>query len=519
VRKFFNKLYMLVGIAAILLIVSNTALAASSGLAPVQINVLAVNDFHGAIMEHDNNPGIIKLGGYLKEEKAQNPSGTLILSAGDMFQGSAESNLLYGSPVIEAMNNIGFDAMTVGNHEFDWGLSTLSEQAAASRFPYLGANVVDRVSGKMLPLLQQYVITEKNGIKVAIIGLATPETEYKSNPKIVSRYEFLDPVKTVSSLVPKLKSEGAQMIIVLSHLGCEVNQSGEIIGEAADLAKEISGVDLIITGHSHKKVLGKVNGIPIVQAYSNGRTVAKASFLYSPGDNKIVSSIISATDISQYKGEADKALAAIIENANNRVNPLKNIVLGTAESGLDHNRYELSLLGQWVTDRMREKVNADIAFQNGGGLRSSLPVGKITMGNLYETLPFDNTLYTVDLTGKQVVRILEQGIGDKNSGMLQFSGLKVHYDSSKPTGKQIISVTTLNGAPLKNDKLYKVVTNDFMAAGGDGFILFKEGKNGNDSGILLRDIVAEALKDQRLIRFTSDCRLKDESILKNKTAA
>lgn len=519
VGKLLSKLYIIVWMAAILIVPVNIALAAQAGpVSPIPITVLAVNDFHGAIIDEGKNPGIIRLGKYLKDEKAINPTGTVILSAGDMFQGSAESNLLYGKPVIEAMNNIGFDAMVVGNHEFDWGLSRLGEQAAASHFPYLGANVVDRASGKLLPFLHQYIITEKNGIKIAIIGLATPETEYKSNPKIVSRYDFIDPVKTVNTLVPMLKGEGAQIIIVLSHLGCELDEAGNVIGEAAEFAKRISGVDLIITGHSHKKILGKINGIPIVQAYCYGRAAVKASFLFSLSDNKIVSSIISSTDIAQYS-ENDKDLAAIVENANKEVSPLKNTVLGTAEVELYHNREELSLFGQWITDRMRQKVNADIAFENGGGLRRSLPAGRITMGNLYEAIPFDNTLCTVDLTGSQIIRILEQGIGDKNYGMLQFSGLKVHYDSSKPSGKQLISVTLLDGEPLRSDKLYKVVTNDFMAAGGDGFSIFNQGKNANDSGILLREIVADALKGQQVIRFTGDCRLKDESSLRHKAAA
>jgi 5'-nucleotidase / UDP-sugar diphosphatase len=235
--------------------------------APVELSILSVNDFHGALVEAGKNPGVAKLGKFIKGERDKNPTGTIILSAGDMFQGSADSNLLYGKTVVEAMNEIGFDAMVVGNHEFDWGIDKLKKQIEQSKFPYLGANMVDRRTGKTADFINSHIIITRNGINVGIIGIITPETSYKSAPKVVQNYEFVEPARVVNEWSKKLRDQGADVIIVLSHMGCEMDQgTGEIVGEAAELAKAVQGVDLLITGHSHQRVMGRVNGIPIMQA-------------------------------------------------------------------------------------------------------------------------------------------------------------------------------------------------------------------------------------------------------------
>ncbi|MGI6091688.1 MAG: hypothetical protein GX348_07645 [Veillonellaceae bacterium] len=484
-----------------------------------QITVLAVNDFHGALLDDGKNPGIIKLGKYLKNEKALNENGTIILSAGDMFQGSAESNLLYGKPVVQAMNNIGFDGMTLGNHEFDWGLATLEQQAKSSRFPYLAANINEKKTGKQLPFVKPYTIVKRNGIKVAIIGLTTPETAYKSNPQIVNSLEFSKPAAIVNSLVPKLRAEGAQIVIVLAHLGCEFDSKGRIIGEAADLANKISGVDLIITGHSHKNIVGRVNGIPVLQAYYNGRAVAKATFMYSLSENKIISSIITSDTNIQSTQPNDKGLARIVVRTNAELGNAMKTTLGITHTALTHDRHELSLFGQWLTDKMREKTDADIAFLNGGGIRAPIPAGKITLGQIYQSLPFDNTLYLTKLTGRQIIEALEYSFANRSVGMLQYSGLKVRYNNLNPPGHKLVSVTTLNGVPIQPDKYYQVVLNDFLVAGGDGFTMLSHGQNEQNTMRLLRDIIVSNIRSEKLINITGDNRLTYETVLVIKQAS
>jgi 2',3'-cyclic-nucleotide 2'-phosphodiesterase/3'-nucleotidase len=484
----------------------------------IELTVLMVNDFHGALVEAGKNPGIAKLGQYIMEGTNKNPQGTLILSAGDMFQGSPDSNMLYGKTVVEAMNKIGFDAMVVGNHEFDWGLETLKRQIRQAKFPYLGANVIDKRTGKTAEFLKPYVILKKNGVDIAVIGLATPETAFKSTPKVVGDFIFADPVQTVRDLLPTVRKK-AKVVIILSHLGCTIDQNtGEIGGEAADLAQGVQGIDLIITGHTHQNIVGKVNGIPVIQAGQYGRCVGKVNLVYTPAAKMVVSSVTSLTALPTPGLKADPGLAELLEKSQAEIGPVKNTIVGKTLWEMSHERSKVSLLGQWSTDVMREATKADIAFLNGGGLRTAIPAGNITVGKLYEVMPFDNTLYVVELSGEQVLQVLRHGINNPQIGMVQFSGIQVKYDEAMPKDERIIAVIMSDGTPLILNRFYKVVTNDFMAYGGDEYFTFKEGKNGFDTNISVRGIMTEAIKKQQILRFTGDNRFMDISKALEKAA-
>ncbi len=506
-----RKVLVLIGIICISLIAFLPSVS-SAGETNEQevIDILTVNDFHGALSENGKNPGMAKLAAFLREEVAKNPTGTIIISAGDMFQGTPESNMLYGKPVVEAMNELTFAAMAIGNHEFDWGIQVLKERIAQSNFPYLAANIVDKTTGQVASFVKPYTVVEKSGIKIAIIGLATPETAYKTNPKYSKNYIFTDPAKTVNQLIPELKQQGADIIIVLSHLGSEMDMlSQQVTGEAADLAQQVDGINAIISGHSHRKVSGAVNSIPIVQAAYNGRAVGKLSFTFTKSDRKVVSAEGEVIELSANTLVADKAVQEIVDKVQQEVAPVKDKVIGYATHRLEHEKFTHSVLGQWVTDTMRHKANADIAFENGGGLRASIPAGTITLGNLYQVVPFDNTLVTVELTGKQVLAVLEHGIYNKQIGMVQFSGLSIEYDESLPANKKIARVTLHDGSNLILAKTYKVVTNDFMAQGGDGFSMFSQGTHILDTQIPLRDCLIEAVTKAKTINATIDKRFRE----------
>ena len=476
------------------------------------ITLLTANDFHGTLAgDGKKNPGVSKFVGFLKNEEKRNINGTLILSAGDMYQGSADSNLLYGKPVVIAMNTAGFDAMTIGNHEFDWGIDKLKERITQSRFPYVAANIIEKATGKTPDFLKPYVIVNKNGINVGIIGIATPETATKAKPELVEPYDFKNPAEVVNALVPEVKKAGADVIVVLSHLGAtQDSKTGEITGEAAELAKAVTGVDAIVTGHTHNTVSGTVNNIPIVQGYYNGRSVGVVD-IFMNTDTKEVVKKNQYVDATVVKAIDDPNIANWFNYLQELIEPVKNEVLGKATADFPHspNDTQTTLLGNWATDVMRKAVNADIAIQNGGGLRRDLPAGNVTMGVLYEIMPFDNTLYTMDLTGKQVKAAIEHGIMSTDFAPGQFSGLTVKYDSKKAAGERIVEIELADGTPLDENKLYKVVTNDFQASGGDKYIMFKEGKNGKDTSIPVRDVLVNEIKGKGTISPADDGRLMD----------
>lgn len=506
----FCRKWTILAILLILLLISGQAMAkeVSGNKDFVQLQIISINDFHGALTESGKNPGAAKLVTYIEKVKGQNPEGSILVSAGDMFQGSPDSNLLYGKTVVDVMNYAQFDAMTLGNHEFDWGMDVLKQRILQSAFPYICANVIDKRTGKPADFVKPYSVLERKGVKIGIIGIATPETAYKTNPKMIENYTFADPVATVKTLVPVLKKQGVQIIIALTHLGSEMDNQGNIHGDAAQLAQEVDGLDAVISGHSHQVVFGQVHSVPVVQAYYNGRAVGKIDITYNKRTKKVETAVASVAPLSDVDQSPDQHIKAMIDEAQKEIAPVKNIVVGHTLSALSHDRNQMAetALGQWVTDTLRQVSGADIAFQNTGGLRTGIAAGDITMGNLYEVMPFDNTLFKVEMSGAQIRQVLEYGIDNKKIGMLQYSGLKIAYETLSPTGIRMAAVTTADGTLLQPGKKYIVVINDFMAAGGDGFTMFREGANLYDTGIPVRDIIAEALRKQQSIDFSPDDR-------------
>ncbi len=504
-----TKWLMMVVFLSCILLMTGQAAACDTETNPdiVQLQILTVNDFHGALVENGKNPGAAKLVQFLHEAKAELPEGTLIVSAGDMFQGSSDSNLLFGKSVVFVMNYAGFDAMTLGNHEFDWGIDVLKQRIVQSDFPYVCANVIDKRTGKTADFVKPYTIVERSGVKIGIIGIATPETVFKVNPKLIAGYTFADPVQTVNALVPVLRQQGVDIIIVISHLSGFTKENGEVDGDAIDLTWKTEGISAIVSGHSHQFVSAIVSGVPIVQAGYNGRAVGKVELLYDKANRQIDASSVAVIKLSYPDLAADPEVQALLEEGRQEVAAVKEVVIGQNERALGHDRNERdeTLLGQWVTDQMRQVAQADVAFQNMGGLRTGLAQGTVTMGSLYEVMPFDNTLVTVTMTGEQIRKALEQGLWNGNAGVIQYSGLKVVCDMEN---RQLVSVTLADGAPLGLNKTYKVVINDFMASGGDGFIVFQAGRNYTDTGIPVRDMLADAIRKQQVIDFAGDNRLE-----------
>jgi 5'-nucleotidase / UDP-sugar diphosphatase len=503
-------------ICSIILLLAITVSATTN--ITTSIDVYSINDLHGYLTETKKVPGIAKLVTLIKDKQKLNPDGSLLFAAGDMFQGTVESNLLHGRNVIEIMNYAGFDAMCVGNHEFDWGQQELSNNAKLSKFPWLAANVVNAKDGKLPDYLKPYTILKRKGIKIGIIGLATPTTVLAANPKLLKGLKFLDSIETTNKYISKLKRQNVDMIILLTHLGCSQNkETGEITGEAADLAKNVKNVDLIVTGHSHTTVHGAVNGILLVQAGEYGKELGCAHLTINKETNKLISANGEVFNLmsSEYANiKPDKGALSILNKTLEKSDKIKKQVIGSCKTPLLHgdkiDKKKLTILGAFATDLEREKAKADICLLSWGTWRSSLPpsekAGPITMGDLYMCIPLDNTLYTLDMKGTVIRKVLEYGINNPQFGMLQFSGISVVYNLSKPWMHGIQSVTLLNGKPLDDNKWYKVVTTDFLANGGGGYPF--EGKNQHDSGVLTRDIVKMYLEKHPNIDYKLDDRFE-----------
>jgi len=481
---------------AFLLILSSISLVLA---AEKEIVVLSINDFHGSLAPSGKNVGAAKLVDAIKTEKAKNPEGIIIVSAGDNYQGSAMSNLLYGEPVSAMFKEMGLELSAVGNHEFDWGIDRITKWAEDGGFTFVCTNIYDKRTNQPVDWAEPFVIIEKMGIKVGFIGLATPETAYKALKANVENYEFRDPVETIKEWVPKIKDAGADIIIALTHLGAFQDKEGNISGEAAALS-EVDGVEAVISAHTHQSVSGLVNGKPLVQAYYNGRSVAKLTFVFDE-NNKLVSAEPFLDDLYKRPDtlKDDANTLAIYNKYNEELKSVLGKILGKTTVTLDHDRYAgPSLLGEWACEIMKDKVGVQIAMTNGGGLRVPIPAGDITAGILYEVMPFDNTLYTMKLSGADVKANIEHGIMNEDIGWVQIAGVRVTYDPKAEAGKRITSMSLEDGTPVEMDKFYTVVTNDFMATGGDKYN-FDNALDKLDTFIPVRDAMMDAVEKAGVI--------------------
>ncbi|HOR42178.1 MAG TPA: 5'-nucleotidase C-terminal domain-containing protein [Atribacterota bacterium] len=487
---------LIVSVIAFLIIISTTFFIYA---AEKEIVVLSFNDFHGSLAPSGKNVGAAKFVDALKTERAKNPEGTVIVSAGDNYQGSAMSNLLYGEPISAMLKEIGVELSAVGNHEFDWGIERIVKWADDGNLTFVCANIFDKRTGEPVDWAKPYIILIRNGVKIGFIGLATPETAYKTLKENVENYEFRNPVESLAQWIPVVKEEGADLIIALTHLGSFQDKEGNITDEATGLCW-VDGVDAVISAHTHAAVSGFVNEKPIVQANYNGRAIAKIMFTLDD-DNQLISAEPSL-DILYERADTlkdDPAMLAVYQKYETDLEPILGRVLGETTVELDHDRYAgPSLLGEWSCDVMREKTGAQIAMTNGGGLRTPIPAGKITAGKLYEVLPFDNTLYVLKITGADVKANIEHGIMNEDIGWIQISGVRVKYDKDAEPGKRIISMVLEDGTPVEMDKYYTVVTNDFMATGGDNYN-FSNAIETNDTFLPVRDALMEAVEKAGVI--------------------
>lgn len=486
-----------------------------------ELRILHVNDFHGfaesykRIGSDELQGGAAYFAAKSRDLKKEKPS--LLLAAGDMIQGSTWANLFEGKPAIEVMNAMGFDAMVVGNHEFDFGTTVLTRRIKEANFPVLAANVTG------LDTLKPYIIKEVNGIRAGIIGVVTEETPAATHPGNVKGLTFLPVAGTVERYVGELKGK-VDIIIVLSHLGYNADMA---------LAGTVKGIDVIVGGHSHTKAVHHitVGDTIIVQAWEHGMVLGVLDLTVESG--KVIRAASRLEDILPAKMKKDEQVAGIVDTWAARVNESMGRVIGEAAVDLDgeNARVKESNLGNFVADILKKQARADAAIINGGGLRTSIRKGSITVGNVYSVLPFNNYIVAIRLTGQQIRDALEyglSGIENKEGRFPQVSGIAFSYSLKRAPGGRLGTVE-IAGEPIDPSRQYTVATNDFLAAGGDGYQAFREAirqatdfeilggtiRSGNlvynDAGRWLRDVVVSEVSREKNVNPALEGRIKVEN--------
>jgi len=473
--------------------------------------IIHTNDFHGNLLPQKAKrvSKTSKVGGsayiatLIEKIRKENKGKCLLLDAGDIAQGTPVSNYFKGKPVVEVMNYLNYDAMTIGNHEFDWRQPALKEMIKLAKFPVVCANVVyEKDPARTIFDVKPYIIKRVNGINVGILGLTTPRTPIITKAVNVKGLKFLDPAKTAIKYIPKMKKDGADIIIALTHLGFQ---------DDIKLAKDVKGIDIIVGGHSHTKLINpkKVGNTIIVQASKYGRYVGKLELEVCSKGKKIESYTEKNELIPVINSELtpDKQVVKIIMKYEDKIAPIMKKVVGKTEVDLVRSKGKGNAdcnLGDLITDGIRAKTGADVALYNSGGIRAEIYAGDIKAEDVFKVLPFENWLVTARMKGEDIVKLLEHGASGKY-GSAQVSGVTFSIDYSKPKMSRLSDVM-IGGKPLKKDKYYIISTIDFVFGGGDGY----DFKNARDIkyGDHIRDVITEYIKKNSPLKIKADGRIK-----------
>ncbi|HCS10826.1 MAG TPA: multifunctional 2',3'-cyclic-nucleotide 2'-phosphodiesterase/5'-nucleotidase/3'-nucleotidase [Clostridiales bacterium] len=458
-------------VLVLLLILSSFSFVFAEDAETTKITIIHTNDTHARLVGTGTEIGFAKIATLIKEAKAANPN-TLVLDAGDTLHGMPLVNISKGINSLRVLEEAGYDYMTLGNHDFNYGYERLLELKDMSTIEMISANVLK--DGK--PLFTPYVIKEIAGVKIGIFGLTTPETAYKTSPANVEGITFADSVETSKKMVEELDDQ-TDIIIALAHVG--LDESSVITSKA--IAENVEGIDIIIDGHSHTRLeTGMlVNDVLIAQTGNYGQSLGYINIEVKDGE--VVSKtaeLLPAADTADVTPDADveKKLEEI--KAENEAEFSK--VVAKTDVYLDGVRENVRTketnLGNLSADAARTATGADIAFVNGGGIREDIPIGDITKGKVAAIFPFGNIIQVKKITGEDLLAMLEvsvKGYPAANGAFLQVSGITFAFDPAKEEGAKVSDVI-VGEKPLDLAAEYSVAVNDFMAIGGDGYDMLKE---------------------------------------------
>lgn len=500
------------------------ALTAGTALADFELNILHINDLHSrieAISKSDSTcsaedaaanecfGGIARVKSAIDSRRAElEGKNVLTLDAGDQFQGSLFYTTYKSAPIADFMNAIGFDAMAIGNHEFDDGPEELAKFIDALQFPMISGNTLAGLDSPVADKFKPYIVKEFGDEKVAVVSVLATDTDETSSPG--DSILFADEIGYLKEAVKEIEAEGIDKIVLLSHVGYAKDK---------EIAAAVDGIDVIVGGHSHtllsntdEKAAGPYptmvknpagTDVPIVQAYAYSKYLGDLTVVFD--DSGVVKSATGEPKLLDASVTPDEGFVAKVSELAGPIEELKQKEIGETAEAIDGSREVCRAtectMGNLVADAMVDRLSDQgitIAIQNGGGLRASMDAGTVTMGEVLTVLPFQNTLASFQLKGSDIVAALENGVGQVEEGAGRFpqvSGLKYTADLNKPAGSRITSVEVKEGdgfVAIDPNKVYGVATNNYMRSGGDGYSVFASGgQNAYDFGPGLETVVAD----------------------------
>ncbi|SNV78451.1 bifunctional UDP-sugar hydrolase/5'-nucleotidase UshA [Haemophilus pittmaniae] len=469
----------------------------------------------------------------VRAEVEKNGGSVILLNAGDFNTGVPESDMLTAEPDIKAFNLMGYEATTLGNHEFDNPLQVLDMQESWANFPFLSANVINDKTGK--PLVKPYTVLDKQGLKIAVVGLTTEDTAKLGNPEyLANNVTFKDPTETAKNTIKELdETVKPDLKFALTHMGYYYDaQHGSNAPGDVSLARNLpkGAFNVIIGGHSHDPVCVDEkgvwikdyqptqackpdfqNGSWIMQAYEWGKYVGRADFEFKNGELKLVNyrlipvnlkhKVTNAEGKTEYVlfGEEipqDPEMQKLLQTYQDKGSELLNQKVGESHGKLEGDRtiirFEQTNLGHLIAEAQRQKVKADVGIMNSGGVRDSLPSGDITYKDVLKVHPFGNQVSSVELNGQELLDYLNVvALKEVDSGAYaQYSGISMVVD--RKAGK--VENVKIQGKPLDLKKIYRVSLPSYNAAGGDGYPKLTKNPTYVNSGFIDADVLKEFLQ-------------------------
>lgn len=492
----------------------------------VDLNIFHTNDIHGGV---DENIGFAKFKHFINlANEYTRAEGYLVLDAGDIFHGTPFATVELGESVAQVLKVVGYDAMSPGNHDFNYGQDRLVELGKVADVELLAANV-KTIEGKLR--YGDCFVKEIGGMSVGLFGLTTPETVTKTNPENVVGLTFGTEEEIVAEaklMVQVLQERGVDVIIGLMHMGIDTDSRIK----STTIASQVDDIDLIIDGHSHSELnqYEIVNGTILTSTGEHFKNVGVVTIQYDLMADEIIKLVPHQISMKQLeKCEEDTEVKSVIDRIKNNQKSILEEVIGTTAIKLEGVRSSVlnghTNLGHLLTAAMLNETQADISLINGGTIRDSIDVGMITKGDVLKVLPFSNHIVTVEMTGKQLIEILNKGLVIGSGRFLHFAGLlveaKLVQEAGCPDRYEVLSVQ-FNQQPLELTQTYVVAMNDFMVAGGDDYQMSQSSNLLNSFGTLDEALISyvkeygeiailNANQINNLIILTEEDMLSDEN--------
>jgi 2',3'-cyclic-nucleotide 2'-phosphodiesterase (5'-nucleotidase family) len=458
-----------------------------------RVTILQLNDLYDIMpVEKGKKGGLARIATLRDRISKETPDAVLVL-AGDFVSPSTMSSVFQGSQMVATLNAAGLDLATFGNHEFDFGEQATQQRMSESRFVWVSSNVLDPTTGLPFGEAVSFVLRDLGGIRVAFIGLTTPETRVLS--KGAGNLKFLDPIAAAKEVVARARSARADVIVALTH---------QAMADDKQLAAAVPEIDVILGGHEHDPLDARVGKTLILKTGSEAVNLGRIDLLVSIGKagRRVETKweLIAVTDEIPEKPE----VADVVKSYESRMAAQLNVVAGTTSVPLDTRnevvRAKEAPVGNLIADVMREAMHADVALVNSGGIRGNAvtPAGILTRGDVLKILPFANKIVKLEVTGEALRAALENGVSqhEKIAGRFpQVSGLRYVFDPKKPAGARLVSVT-VGSKPLDPAARYSVATFEFLMGGGDGYTMLQQAKVlvNPMSGPMDSDLILERLK-------------------------